>query len=255
MIAEKLKKHKIIFDEPTHTYTVAGKECISVTTLLDRLSEPFKEDYWAERCALNPKHELYGKSPEEIKVIWKVNNNKAKERGKYFHLFAEAVIKKEDYTRFDVPEELRKGFLSYWNTINRTFNPGEFEIIGLEQQMAMPSLGISGTTDGLFQMGKHGLFIYDWKTNEKFTEDEPYYFLKPFHKFDKSKLSLYTFQTYIYKYILEEEYNIDISGARIVWLNEKKGVVPYKPKFKYDRNMIETLIDVCKERFYKTKTT
>lgn len=254
MVAEKLLKHEIVFDEPTHTYTVKGVSCISVTTLLDHLSEPFNEHFWAKKCAENPKHEFYGVDPENIKIIWKEKNNKAKERGRLFHLFAEAVIKGEDHTGYSVPPELRKEFIGYWEGIQNGFEKEKFQIVGLEQRLAMPSLNIAGTTDALFQMGDYGLFVYDWKTNEKFTDRERYYLPKPFEKFDKSKLTFYTFQAYAYKYMLEEEYGIETAGARIVWLNEEHGVVSYKPKFKYDRTMIKTLIEVCSERYYKTST-
>lgn len=243
-LENKLKKHSIYFEEEKHEYKLNDNKLVSVTTLLDYLKPKFDMQAQAQRCSENQNYYLFGKTKEEILSVWTNQNTSACERGHTFHLFAEKVVKNENFDDVLIDDRLKQSFLKFWGNVKEL---GINQII-TEQKLAMPKFGLGGTFDLLVNFEKYGLFVFDWKTNQEFTTYSDFNLLPPFHNFDKSKLSLYTFQIYIYKYILEQEYNIEVKGERIIWLNELQGVVSYKPKFKYDKNLIEDVIKTCLER-------
>jgi hypothetical protein len=248
-LENKLKKHSIYFEEEKHEYNLNDKKLVPVTKILDYLKPKFDSEVQAKRCSENQNYYLFGKTKEEILQVWDNQNAQACERGHLFHLFAEKVVKNENFDDVLVDDRLKQSFLKFWGIVKEL---GINQII-TEQKLAMPIFDIAGTFDLLVNFEKYGLFIFDWKTNQEFTTYSDFNLLEPFDKFDKSKLTLYTFQIYIYKYILEQEYNIEVKGERIIWLNELKGVVSHKPKFKYDINLIEDVIKTCSERYYGQK--
>lgn len=254
-IRNLLKKYKIHFDEATHKYAYEGLTGPSVTGLLSHLHKRFDEKAMALRCSQNPNHSLYSLTPEEILLIWKQKNEVSKVRGSSTHDYAEACLWND---KERIKKALENKYLNYklvagFNFFKQTYLvPYDFEVVETECKIVFPEHCIFGTFDALLYFPKYGYFIFDWKTNEKWEDYSNYNLLPPFDFLDKSKWTEYTIQVYIYKYILQREYGIDIKGCRVVWLNEEQ-VISKKPKFEYDEKMIEKIIKVCKERYFNQK--
>lgn len=249
-IKNRLNNVKIDFEEETHTYTINAKKCVSVTTLLDKLTKRFDNYSMALSSSKNYEHELFGINPDEIIEIWTSRNQLACTRGTNIHLYCEAVINNENTNELikNVPIDISNAFLNFYSTI---ILPNLECSIAVEQRLGSEKLGLAGTCDWLPFFKEFGLFIFDWKTNQKMSVESDFKLSYPFNYLDNSKLTIYTLQTHIYRYLLEVEYDIKTSGERIIWINEKQGVISYKPKFSYSKEFTKKVIDVCLERYHK----
>jgi hypothetical protein len=237
-----LNKFPIEFKEDTHQYFVNGEEYTSVSKILETLTPKFDDITMSEKCSINKKHEHFGKTPDEILEIWKEKNKVACENGSKFHdnvqMFLEDKKDEIEYEYFF--DSLFSQFMIFHNDI---IVKNKLDIVGLELKVASPTFKVCGTFDALFKYNGN-LFIFDWKTNSKFDTSSKYKLNRPYSKYDKSKLTYYTFQVFIYKWILENEYQINISDCRIVWFNEN-GYEIYKPKFEYEEQFIKRLLKNC----------
>jgi hypothetical protein len=91
-------------------------------------------------------------------------------------------------------------------------------------------------------MYQGNLFIFDWKTNNKFELISKYKLLNPYTKFDTSDFTIYTFQVHLYRWILEKEYGIPIKGARIIHFDDKGKFTSHHPKFAYNARFMESVL-------------
>lgn len=82
----------LVFKEPTHTYESEEPiNWISVTKIISLLKQPF-DPKQAEKSSKNKKSKWYGKSPEEIKSIWKTEEERSISLGNFYHKQRETEI-------------------------------------------------------------------------------------------------------------------------------------------------------------------
>ncbi len=102
---------KIVFDEPTHKYTLNGKQCISATRFIQEFSNPFDPDNSIlKRCA-----EKQGKSETVLKKEWRTKGEKAGEIGSQIHESIEHFIR------------IRKIKKNKWSPIVKEFSNFKFK--------------------------------------------------------------------------------------------------------------------------------
>lgn len=228
----------LLFDEETHTYTVGGEEYTSATTFIGEFFPRFNADKEAEKREYS-----YGKykdkNKQEILDMWAESGK----HGTRIHDQIERYIYGDiDYTDLDVKAKRGAG---YYSVIRGNY---ESTVSYPELRVRSDKYKIAGTIDLLMQHpdseGNEKYRLIDWKTNKKIykeaykgktgthrlTEDVP---AANYHK--------YQLQLSLYAYILETEYDYDISKLTLCHLKptERKTYhVTYKKQL--IKNMLET---------------
>lgn len=223
-----------IFDnirfEPTeHKYWFEGEdikpeELISATTLVGTLHKPFESDFWATKKAKER-----GCTKEMILEEWDRKAKRACDKGTLVHYYMECNLSGKE---FEIPAELNReeivhAFEKTKPAADRFLavcvNSGDLKPIRSEVKVGLPEWKIVGTIDQLFVDRNGKIWIYDWKTNGRFTlENKWQKLLEPFGELQDTNLNAYSIQLSIYRLILEY-IGIPIEGCELVWLNEETG--------------------------------
>jgi len=192
------------YNDENHTYEVKGKRLIGVTTLVHKYSSDFNKEEIIDKIFEKSYHpEIYlgsnGKyrffTKEMISQLWK---NKA-EYGTFIHQLAEDIINNKEVL-VKCPEV---------NQIKRFLKEG-YEVIATELKVYSEELGVAGTIDLVLKKGDK-YYIADWKTNvgkdlsdingDRWTN----YLKKPLNNTPDLPFWLYSLQTSVYQYILQND--------------------------------------------------
>lgn len=214
MILSQLNPHYrdkyITFSNPSHTYSVRGyKSKYSVTAFVSLFFDKFIAKDVSTKLAsnANPGSEYYGLSPEEISAKWE----QERDMGTSLHEAIETYLNNPSSPvpdRFDVVVDLLKSwelvpYRTEWRVYDDKYN-------------------IAGTVDFVARNKNTGMYyLFDWKRSKNIT----------WTRFDGKKAmtvcndmhdcngSTYALQLNTYKYILETNYDIKISGMYLVNLH------------------------------------
>lgn len=214
------------FDVP-HKYFLDGKELISVTTLIHKYQEDFKEDFWAE--IKGRKHDL---KPSQVKRAWRFINKKGTIKGSGIHDYAENKFLNKEFEYplqkilnvfgFDpvLPEYLisKKHVDKFYDDVHGKLIPIKTEYVVYDRESL-----IGGMLDMLFYNVKVGEFqIWDWKTNKDFSREEKgRHLLEDLYMIEDCDLEVYSLQLSLYKYIIEKNTGIKLGKSYIVWFSHK----------------------------------
>lgn len=244
-IKKKLEKYSdpevFTFNEEKHEYRIKGEKFTSVTQFLSKFHKPFEKDYWSEKKAKER-----GIEKEEILKEWQEINDRANFLGTSTHNWIENYFKKlytELPTDLEVIERINKFNILYAKHLHK-LTP-----ISLEQKIFSENLKLAGMVDGLF-LHKGDVYIIDYKTNKKFTDDSDKHFenlLPPFDDLPKNHLNEYSIQLSLYALILKEV-DIYVKNMFLVYIPQKGQSKIIKAK-----NFIERLENYFSENNIKNK--
>lgn len=200
---------KFIADGHRYLIEETGQELRSATQFISNFFEKFDKDYWSKYIA--------ARDGFTVKDVLKKWNDKSKESmgfGTLVHAYAEALIKNKE-----LPDPLTQRHSVYFSAVDLFMKEEPYEFFDAEKVIGSPSLGIAGTIDGLSKIGDE-VFLIDWKTNEKidFQGYNGKACLKPLDNLPDCNFSKYSLQLSLYRYILEKEDGIAVSGQRLVHL-------------------------------------
>jgi ATP-dependent exoDNAse (exonuclease V) beta subunit len=221
-------KHKhprddsIVFDEPTHVYTVNGtyegyKSC---TGFVHSFFPHFDPDAIIPKMMASPKwpqHALYGKTAEEIKAIWNANGKNASESGTAMHLAIEQFLHGHPELITDAMRTSTewKYFMNFWNDVSDNLVPyrSEWEVWSEEYKLA-------GSIDMIFyRKSDDSYVIYDWKRSKEIkTENSFENGYAPLDHLPSCNYWQYTLQLNMYKWFLETYYGLKISDMYLIIL-------------------------------------
>ena len=216
----------IHFDEASHTYTVNGRVFKSVTTLVGECFEQFDADYWAAKKA--PSMNM---TPEEVKALWKRKGEEASSLGTMMH----AKIEGYYLGQINESDETYRLFEQFTQQYHLTPYRTEWTIYDEES-------GIAGTLD--FLNLRDGVFtIFDWKRSNKIlvcgapekTNRWGKHAFSPIAHVPDTVYWHYALQLSIYRYILEKNYGIQVSGGKLGVFHPDNGR-PYVVDVPYLRN-------------------
>lgn len=224
----------IVFDEPTHVYTVRGtnKGYISVTKFLHCFFPPFDADKTIEKMMASPKwpeSKYFGRTAAAIKAEWNESGRVASSAGTKLHSAIEHFL---DGQEERVGEDVRASVeWSHFQRFWARFGAGsaeELEPYRLEWQVYVEELKLAGSIDGVFRRKSDGaFFIYDWKRSKEIKTENPFGAgFAPVDHLPDSNYWHYSLQLNTYRYILENYYGIHIEGMYLVFLH------PDFPSFK-----------------------
>lgn len=231
------------FEAAEHRYFLAGKEMRSVSSIVEHFA-PFDSLAVATGCSLNPKHEHFGKDPEEIVAIWEQISREAADAGTRVHAFAEACclylqgredeideafrdrVTAEGLAAADAKEE---AVARWWAELDWT----RYAVVAKETRVVNPLLGYAGTFDLLlYDLLSCAFAQRDYKTN-KDLERSFGKMLPPLSMLRDSDMCKYTVQQTAYTIQLRN-IGLPINSNQLIWLRED-GYREVELDLRYDR--------------------
>lgn len=217
----------IVFDEPTHTYTINGEEgYMSATTFVHSNFPAFDEELIIKRMMNSKnweKNKYYPMTAEQIKEAWEINRNEAAQAGTNMHEMIEDYYNGK-YTLDMLPSDSieMNYFKEFRNDYEIACNLTPFRT---EWRVFHEELKIAGTIDMVFKNEDGTLSIVDWKRcrqmkhmiNTNWPQQRS---LNPkLQRLFDTNYYHYTLQLNLYKHILETKYDVKVKELILVNLH------------------------------------
>lgn len=222
----------LTFEPEEHRYFLGGRELRSVSSIVEHFA-PFDTVATARRCAVNPRHPLYGKTPEEIIELWTLKRDNAAEAGTRVHSFGEAccafLLDREDEMepRFRemiteeglVATEPKDVAVARWWAEN---DWTRYAFVAKETRIVNPTLHYAGTFDLLlYDLMLQGFAQKDYKTNEDLYKWYGDMLVPPLNRIKSNDIGKYTVQQTLYTIELRN-IGIPIISNDLIWLRENE---------------------------------
>ena len=211
------RDNNISFQEEGHKYKVNGEtDYTSVTTYIHTLGESFNENQVIKKMKKSKNWEnskYFGKSDEEIKKIWSDNRIFAATAGTKMHYDIECKYNGLDVSN-DSPEF--KHFMNFYNDYKNLI-PYRTEMLIYKEEVKL-----SGSVDMIFCNENGEYEIYDWKRSREINKNSKFNKWLNHHVVDHlpdTNYWHYALQLNIYKAILVEKYNMNITNLYLVVLH------------------------------------
>lgn len=199
------------FTAEAHKYTSIKKEdeknWISVTSFIGNFKKPFDADTIAVKSAKNKKSKWYGMTPEDIKVAWKNEANRATSLGSWYHNCREKdICELETMERHGLTVPVIKPI----EIEGIKYSPDQKLSEGVypEHLVYLKSAGLCGQSDLVEVINGH-VHITDYKTNKEIkTEGYTNWqgvtqrMLPPISHLDDCNLNHYALQLSMYMYMI-----------------------------------------------------
>lgn len=216
--------HKYFLTHPINNTLLTP---ISTTTLIKSYHEEFNDDKIIQRMMASPNwinSKYYGKTPDEIKFLWKTNKEDAAELGTLMHADIERYLNKDDVLNSNTLEF--KYFIHFWEQFKIKYS--SFDIFRTEMLIFDENFrngtGISGSIDALLKNDQDQFIILDWKRSKEIKETNIYQkMLKPFNNLDDTNKNHYALQLNIYRHILTTKYQYNVVFMMLVVLHPNQG--------------------------------
>jgi hypothetical protein len=223
---------RITFYDDKHSYKIDGQPSakVSVTGLVNTVKEPFDEEKWA---AIKAKE--FGFSLEEMKLVWKKNNQMATYQGSTLHNYIDNFYqnKVKPYNRdlakatlgdvlhdkmYENLKVLVKQFMNFYNDTKDCIIPikNEFVVGDLEDTR------ICGMLDMLVYNSETEKYeIFDFKTNKRFSMVSKFEkkLQPPLQHLDECEFNIYSLQLSLYKIFIQKYAKIEIDKLKVVWFS------------------------------------
>ena len=246
---EKKNEHErdkyLTFNEEKHEYYYKSQKFNSVTTYISKIFKEFN----TEECIHNlmksrdwTKHELYGKTKEEITEIWKKRNEHAIKEGVQLHQHIEDYLNNISVENSSIEFQYFQKFLNEHPCLS---------VYRTEWPIYDETLKLAGTIDMCSKNPNNTLTLYDWKRTKSIRKTnyyKSYAIIDYLSHIEDTNFNHYTLQLNLYKYILEKKYKKKVSKMYLVCLhpeNKNKDYIIYNVEYK--PRDIELVIKYIKE--------
>ena len=202
----------ILMKKLTLILLMRKKIAFSVTEFISSFFPKFDSenviDTWYDIWQSNDNSKYFGYSKKEILDLWEEIRIDASTKGTQLHNDIENYVKNND-------ESLTKEFLQY---LDFEKHYCDFNILESECIVYNEELDICGTIDRISEFeGEY--YLFDWKRVKEIRETSDEECFRPIDYLANSNYWKYSLQLNFYKYILEKNYNINISGMYLVQLH------------------------------------
>lgn len=194
--------HKYVSIDPNES-----KDWLSVTSFISNFKQPFDADKIAAKSAKSKKSKWYGMTPEEIKIAWKAEADRATTLGTWYHNQREAdICEIETMERHGITvpifKPIEKEGVKY--SPEQKLKDGVYP----EHMVYLRSAGICGQSD-LVEVVNGQVHITDYKTNKEIKvegytnwEGVTQKMLPPVAHLDDCHFNHYALQLSMYMYII-----------------------------------------------------
>lgn len=211
------RDNRILFDEPTHVYTIDGdSDYMSVTTFNHALFEHFNADKIIKNMR-NSKNwitsKYYGMSDHQIKALWDKNRDEAAQAGTKMHYDIECYYN-------ECPNENDSIEYEYFMNFTKAFP--NLKPYRTEWTVFHEELKLAGSIDMVFENEKGELLIYDWKRSREIVKTnnwDKYSNVETISHIPDTNYWHYCLQLNTYKAILESKYDKVVVGLYLVCLH------------------------------------
>ena len=232
----------LLFDEPTHKYTIItdpDSSYTSVTTINHSHFPHFDADAVIKNMMRgknwNEQNKYWGKTPEQIKEQWSLNATSVSGAGTDLHFNIECFMN-QDLPKGYTHKDLLKNYEAYLAAGNPPPNVSEEWEFFLQYIRASPhfkpyrtewtiydeDLKIAGSIDMVYENPDGTLSIYDWKRAKEITKTNGFkkYAITPeIDHLPDTNFWHYSLQLNTYKAILEAKYDKKITDLYLVRLH------------------------------------
>jgi len=239
--AHERDKH-LLFDEPTHKYTITSdpdSTYTSVTTFNHSHFPHFDADKVIENMMKgknwNPENKYWSMTPEQIKAQWADNAASVSGAGTNLHFHIECFMNQDlpaGYTHEDLLANYEAG-LAQGNPPLNTSEEWEFFLQYIrasphfkpyrtEWTIYNEDLKIAGSIDMVYENPDGTLNIYDWKRAKEISKSNAfnkYAITEEINYLPDTNFWHYSLQLNTYKAILEAKYNKQIKDLYLVRLH------------------------------------
>jgi hypothetical protein len=267
----------LVFDEPTHKYSILtdpDSKYTSVTTWNHSHFPHFDADDIIQKMMKgknwNPQNKYWGKTPQQIKDQWSENAASVSGAGTDLHFDIECFMNQNLYDEFDKPlQYTHEDLLQVYNQELEDGNPPpnasdewqyflkyakdlpDFKPYRTEWMIYHEDLKLAGSIDMVYENPDGTLTIYDWKRAKEITKSSgfnKYAVTKCINHIPDTNYWHYSLQLNTYKAILEAKYNKIVTELYLVRLH------PNNTKQTYELIKCADLSDEIAELFELRKT-
>lgn len=232
----------LIFDEPTHKYTITidpDSKYTSVTTWNHTHFAQFNADEIIKKMMTNkktwtPTNKYWGLTPEQIKEQWAQNASIVSEAGTALHFHIECFMNQqtENPTHCSLLQtynaKILNGSLPYniseeWDFFVQYINDSpHFKPYRTEWTIYHEDLKIAGSIDMVYENPDGSLSIYDWKRAKEITKTnmfKKYAITEEIAYLPDTNFWHYSLQLNTYKAIIEQKYGRIVKDLFLVRLH------------------------------------
>ena len=229
---------KIVFDEPTHKYTIINESNVrytSVTTWLHHHFAQFDADKviksMMSKPSWNASNKYWGLSAEQIKAQWNANGQKESSAGTNMHYEIECFMNRGGKTHIQLYDE----YMTHHSAEAIAEMPAEWryflqfvkttpELLPYRTEWSIfdEELKLAGQIDMVyFNQDDGSVSIYDWKRAKNITMDSynKYAITESIAHIPDSNYWHYSLQLNTYKAILERKYGLKVRDLYLVRLH------------------------------------
>ena len=270
------KDSHILFDEPTHKYTITvdpESKYTSVTTWIHTHFPKFDADKIIDSMfksrSYKEGHKYWNMTKSDILDLWEKNRDGKADQGTNLHYFVECFMNNdrvcegythkdlyEDYSRFCSDGDLKPkesfGLCKEWNYFMKyIMDTSELKPYRTEWRVYDEDLKMSGSIDMVYENEDGSLSIYDWKRCGNITKTNPwnkYATTYCISHLPDTNFWHYAIQLNTYKYILETKYGKKVKDLVLVKLHPDDSDDSYELlTVPFLENEIKDLIDIRKK--------
>ena len=219
---------RISFNAEEHYYMVDGNRIKhSVSQLIETFFPEFDSEYWSRMKAkerLDFLGKKYGKEQinelqKKILDEWDMKRDEAAKKGTLLHEVIEKYYNNDNVKEFPPEFKFFEEFIKKYPSIKpyRT-----------EWRVFDSKVSIAGTIDMVYEKPTGELFIFDWIRSTNLVNDigaviKSYfeYVFDELNDLSNNSYNKYCLQLNLYKYILEENYDKEISSMNLLVLHPK----------------------------------
>jgi hypothetical protein len=223
----------IVFDEPTHIYTVNGtyEGYISCTGFLHAFFGHFDAAATVKKMRASPKwpqSKYYGMTDEAIIKLWSDSGAAASEAGTAMHLAIEQFLNDAHAEIVPAVTQTKEWdyFMDFWRE-----HGDDLEPFRTEWEVWAEEIKLAGSIDMIFRRKSTGEYlVYDWKRSREIKTDNKFQQgLGPLSHLPDCNYWHYALQLNVYRWMLQTHYGLKITElAILVFHPENKGYKRYK---------------------------
>jgi hypothetical protein len=235
-----------------------NRKFLNAYSLYEALKPPKNWEEIAYKCSINPKHEHFGKTTEEILTIWQTKRDYKADEGNTLDDYITLKLKQNDLSNlltFKQRNIENHTLVQKTDQVDKLYEQLLKKLEYIDSEIWLTSkLGLNLRCDAMFllnQESEQHLVIAEWKSLDNLSMSNHWNKLEgPLKCYDDCDAVKFSLQTNLYKYVVES-YNIGFELSKIHTPIFNFNTLTYQKiesKIPYDKSLIEEILAYCHEK-------